>query len=214
MSAKPDMGTKRRILEVAREVFAERGVKEATVRDICARAGANVAAVNYYFGSKERLFMAVLGEYMHAAHLRFPVDMGLPPGAPATERLGAYIRSLLYKFLGDGDPLYEKLGMLLTKEFIDPSEQFDEIMERFIMPQHETLVGIVAELMPGCGERSAHLCAAGVVGYCLLFDHLRQIIRRMCPEMALENLGVEMLAGYIYEYSLAGIERMRHYPAT
>jgi len=204
-----DAGTKDRLLKAARAVFAERGVKEARVRDICAKAGANVAAVNYYFGGKEKLFMAVLADYMQAAQLRFPLDMDLEPGATAKDRLKAYIRSLLYKFLGDGDPLYEKLGMLLTTEFINPSDQFDEIMERFIMPQHGVLLGIVSELMPGSGERSAHLCAAGVVGYCLLFDHMRQVIRRMCPEMALENLGVELLANFIFEYSLAGIERMK-----
>ncbi|OGR39693.1 MAG: hypothetical protein A2051_10485 [Desulfovibrionales bacterium GWA2_65_9] len=209
MQDQTDAGTKDRLLKAARAVFAERGVKEATVRDICAKAGANVAAVNYYFGGKEKLFMAVLADYMQAAHLRFPIDMDLEPGAPAHDRLKAYVRSLLYKFLGDGDPLYEKLGMLLTAEFIDPSDQFDEIMERFIMPQHQVLLGIVRELMPGSDERSAHLCAAGVVGYCLLFDHMRQVIRRMCPEMALENLGVELLANFIFEYSLAGIERMK-----
>ncbi|MDQ7834199.1 MAG: CerR family C-terminal domain-containing protein [Humidesulfovibrio sp.] len=209
MQDQADAGTRERLLAAAREVFAERGVKEATVRDICAKAGANVAAVNYYFGSKEKLFMAVLAEYMQAAHLRFPIDMDLAPGAPAKDRLKAYVRSLLYKFLGDGDPLYEKLGMLLTKEFIDPSDQFDVIMERFIMPQHEVLLGIVRELMPESDERSAHLCAAGVVGYCLLFDHMRAVIRRMCPEMALESLGVELLANFIFEYSLAGIERMK-----
>lgn len=209
MNDQTDTGTKDRLLKAAREVFAERGVKEARVRDICAKAGANVAAVNYYFGGKEKLFMAVLADYMQAAHSRFPIDMDLDPGAPAVARLKAYVRSLLYKFLGDGDPLYEKLGMLLTAEFLDPSDAFDEIMERFIMPQHEVLLGIVRELMPFSGERPVHLCAAGVVGYCLLFDHMRQVIRRVCPEMGLESLGVEMLANFIFEYSLAGIERMK-----
>jgi len=209
MEDQSDFGTRERLLKSAREVFAERGVKEATVRSICARAGANVAAVNYYFGGKEKLFIAVLSDYMLAAHQRFPIDMDLAPGATAQDRLKAYVRSMLYKFLGDGDPLYEKLGLLLTTEIIDPSENFSEITERFIMPQHDVLVGIVRELMlPGTAERAVHLCAAGVVGYCLLFDNMRQLIRRMCPEMALENLGVELVARFIFEFSLAGIERM------
>ena len=41
-----------RILEAAGSVFAERGFEHATVRDICHQAGANGAAVNYYFGDK------------------------------------------------------------------------------------------------------------------------------------------------------------------
>jgi len=71
------------------------------------------------------------------------------------------------------------------------------------------LVGIVAELMPGADERTVHLSAAGVVGHCLLFDNAKQIIRRMCPELALERLGVELVANVIFEFGLAGIERMR-----
>lgn len=206
---KPDMGTRQRLLEVARQVFAERGVKEATVREICGRAGANVAAVNYHFGGKERLFMAVLADHLKAAQRRYPEDMGLPPGAPARDRLMAYIRSLLHKFLGDGDPLYERLGALLTSEFLSPSEHFDDLMDRFIAPQHEVLLSIVRALLPGATERTVHLCAAGVVGYCLLFDQMRQVIRRMQPDLALENLGVEPLAAFIAEFCLAGMERMR-----
>ncbi len=207
--ARADMGTKQRILEVARQVFAERGVKEATVREICRRAGANVAAVNYHFGGKDRLFMAVLADHMHTAQQRYPELLGLTPQAPARDRLLAYIRSLLHKFLGDGDPLHEKLGALLTAEFLSPSEHFDDLMDRFVTPQHQVLVGIVRELMPGASDRAAHLCAAGVVGYCLLFDQMRQVIRRMQPQLSLENLGVEPLAVFIGEFCLAGMERMR-----
>ncbi|MHC1701834.1 MAG: TetR/AcrR family transcriptional regulator [Humidesulfovibrio sp.] len=206
-----DAGTRDRLLVSAREVFAERGVKEATVREICARAGANVAAVNYYFGGKDKLFMAVLADYLQSAQDMFPTHMGLGPEAPARDRLKAYIRSLLFKLAGDGDPLYERLGQLFTAEMIEPSEHFGAITDRYIMPQHGVLLGIVGELVPGAEERTVHLCAAGVIGHCLLFDNFKQLIRRMCPEMSLENLGVEMVADFVFEFALAGIERMKDF---
>lgn len=208
MQDQTDAGTRDRLLKAAREVFAERGVKEATVRDICARAGANVAAVNYYFGGKEKLFMAVLADYLQSAQEKYPTHMGLAPDAPARDRLKAYIRSLLFKLAGDGDPLYERLGQLFTAEMIEPSEHFGAIADRFIMPQHDVLLGIVAELMPGSDERTVHLSAVGVIGHCLLFDNFKQLIRRVCPEMALENLGVELVADFVFEFALAGIQRM------
>jgi len=43
-----------RLLQVAVEVFAECGFREATVRDICSRANVNVASVNYISAAKRR----------------------------------------------------------------------------------------------------------------------------------------------------------------
>src|SRR5512137_604073 len=49
-----------RLLAAAIEVFGEKGPKGATVREIAHVAGQNVAAIAYYFGSKEKLYAAVL----------------------------------------------------------------------------------------------------------------------------------------------------------
>jgi AcrR family transcriptional regulator len=49
--------TRDRIVEAAGEMFAEKGFDATTVRDICQRAEANIAAVNYYFGDKQRLYV-------------------------------------------------------------------------------------------------------------------------------------------------------------
>src|ERR1700677_4461463 len=52
--------TRQKLIEVAGRVFAEHGYYAATVRDICAQAGSNVAAVNYHFRDKLGLYTAVL----------------------------------------------------------------------------------------------------------------------------------------------------------
>jgi len=51
--------TKERILRAAFEVFAKRGFHNTTVRDICQKADVNVAAINYYFNTKEKLYEEV-----------------------------------------------------------------------------------------------------------------------------------------------------------
>ena len=53
-------GTRNKLIDAAGQVFAEHGFKAATVREICARASANVALVNYHFGDKEKLYEEVL----------------------------------------------------------------------------------------------------------------------------------------------------------
>ena len=55
-------GTKDRILGAARELFEEEGLGGFSVRAVTARAGTNVAAVNYHFGSKAALLRAMVRE--------------------------------------------------------------------------------------------------------------------------------------------------------
>jgi AcrR family transcriptional regulator len=48
--------TRGRLLDAARAIFADKGFRDATTAEICRRAKATIAAVNYHFGGKERLY--------------------------------------------------------------------------------------------------------------------------------------------------------------
>jgi AcrR family transcriptional regulator len=52
--------TRERVLATAERLFATRGIDAVSVRDITEAAGANLAAVNYYFGSKHGLIVAIV----------------------------------------------------------------------------------------------------------------------------------------------------------
>lgn len=97
-------GTKQRILEAASDVFAECGFEKGTVRDICTRARANVAAVNYHFRDKQELYLEVLNVWRVESSRRFPMDGGLPADASVQERLRAYYAAMLKRiFLSGAD---------------------------------------------------------------------------------------------------------------
>lgn len=57
-----DLGTEGRILEAARNVFTRKGYAATRTRDIAEEAGINLALLNYYFRSKEKLFEVVMVE--------------------------------------------------------------------------------------------------------------------------------------------------------
>ncbi|AWK02945.1 TetR family transcriptional regulator [Flavobacterium crocinum] len=59
---KIDASTEEKIIEAARKVFTEKGYAATRTRDIAEEAGLNLALLNYYFRSKEKLFSLVMAE--------------------------------------------------------------------------------------------------------------------------------------------------------
>jgi len=60
--AAPDISTEEKIREAARVVFLKKGYNATRTRDIAEEAGLNLALLNYYFRSKEKLFELVMME--------------------------------------------------------------------------------------------------------------------------------------------------------
>src|SRR3954451_22867648 len=118
-----NLKTRQRLLEVAGEVFAEQGFKNATVRDICKRADANVAAVNYHFGDKEGLYNATLQHWIGEAVEQFPMLMGVPESAPPEDRLRGFIRGTLSRMLHAGAAGWH--GQLMAREMVEPTAALD-----------------------------------------------------------------------------------------
>src|SRR5438552_11594715 len=65
--------TRSRILDVAEELFGEQGLDRVSIRDITRKAKVNLAAINYHFGSKEDLVVAVFERSEeHTSELQSP----------------------------------------------------------------------------------------------------------------------------------------------
>ncbi|HYA92208.1 MAG TPA: CerR family C-terminal domain-containing protein, partial [Thermodesulfobacteriota bacterium] len=117
--ASPNPDCRERILEAAGEIFADCGFRGATVRRICERAKVNVAAINYYFGGKEKLYTEVLRHWHDFAIKKYPFLLGVGEDAPVEEQLRAFIRSFLFRLLDKGKPAW--FGKLMTREMTEPT---------------------------------------------------------------------------------------------
>ena len=69
-------GTRQAVLDGARRLFAERGYDGASVRDIAVAAGVDPALVHHYFGTKQELFLSVLGAPVDPAEMVPAVTRG------------------------------------------------------------------------------------------------------------------------------------------
>ncbi|MGC1583575.1 MAG: TetR family transcriptional regulator, partial [Candidatus Acidiferrales bacterium] len=90
----PEDPTRAKLLKAAGAAFAERGYYATTIREICMRAGANVAAVNYHFHDKIGLYTEVLQQSVRAKNFESIRD-AFDRSAPPEETLRAVIRMRL-----------------------------------------------------------------------------------------------------------------------
>ena len=96
-----------RVLEAARELFAERGAANVTMEDVAKRAGVAKGTLFHRFGDRSGLAQALVDEHERAlqdAILHGPPPLG--PGAPPRERLTAFLDALIDLLERYGDWLY------------------------------------------------------------------------------------------------------------
>ena len=203
----PQDETRRQILEAAGEVFAEVGFGHATVREICRRAGANIAAVNYHFGGKETLYAEVLRDSQQAAFEKYPPLLGVTAGAPAEKKLRAFVRSFLLRLFDNG-PI-TRFGRIMSREMVEPTGAIGLLLKERLRPMANLLRGIMAELLgrPSDDEQ-VRLCAFSVVSQCVFYHHCRTMISRLAPEQRLDASVVDHLAGHITDFSLAALKHL------
>ncbi|HSY74566.1 MAG TPA: CerR family C-terminal domain-containing protein [Dongiaceae bacterium] len=203
--------TRRQLLEAAGEVFAEVGFRDATVREICRRAGANIAAINYHFGDKETLYLEVL-RYAHGKALaKYPPMMDLPDDAPPEKKLRAFIHSMLQRIFDKGPTSWH--GKLMSREMIEPTKALDSLVEERMRPMVAQLWKIVAEILdcPVNDER-VRLCSLSVISQCVFYNHCSPVVSRLFPnKLPQDSASIGHLAEHITKFSLAA---MRHFSAA
>ncbi|HBA54255.1 MAG: CerR family C-terminal domain-containing protein [Syntrophorhabdus aromaticivorans] len=197
-------GTPRRILEVAGEVFAEAGFRTATVREICKRAGVNVAAINYYFRDKEGLYIAVLKYWKTVAFEKYPADQGVDESDPPEKRLRVFIRSVLWRILDAGHA--SMFPKLVAREYIEPTSALDTWVDEAIRPMFQLLSGIVEGLLgKGAPEATVRMCSTSVVSQCLYFAYARPVMKRLFGQERFEERDIEIITDHITAFSLHAI---------
>lgn len=199
------MGTEGRLLEAAGEIFAELGYRAATVRQICEKAGVNIAAVNYHFGDKAGLYMAVLRSVPNTHAEKYPPNLGLSPGATAEQKLRAYVQSLLHRVFDEGRPGWHT--KLVAREMIEPTVALDTLLEEVARPVHRELASIVGELLgSGVSDDVLRRCTLSVMSQCVYYHHARMVIRRLYPEQQYGLEEIEKLANHITQFSLGALK--------
>ncbi len=203
--------TRTRLLEAACLIFADKGYHNATIADICRKADANIAAVNYHFGDKKTLYAEAWRIGFERSIKAHPADGGVSDDAPPAERLRGRIVALIRRF---SDPASHELEMI-HKEMANPTGLLAEVMRESIRPIRRKLRAIVRELLgPAASEEQVMLCLTSIRAQC--FDPVvRDRQRDVFAKVGLKHPGkankipIERIADHVARFSLAGIREIR-----
>ena len=193
-----------RLLLAAGREFAEKGYDAAAVRDICLAAGANVAAVNYYFGDKRRLYIESV-KHAHEQRVRQVPEPAWKPGTPPAQKLRDFLGSTLERMLGFGQPPWQV--RLMLREILQPTEACREIVEDYFRPHFELLVSILGELAQGrLDEPHLRRVAVGVMGQCFVYRAAGEVVGMLVPADELASLhALDELAAHVTRVTLAAL---------
>jgi TetR/AcrR family transcriptional regulator, regulator of cefoperazone and chloramphenicol sensitivity len=196
--------TRLRLLDAAEEVFAEVGFAAATTREICRRAGMkNIGAINYYFQSKERLYIEAVKHAMRTCTKGAPFP-NWPPGTPPERKLRDFIHTMMARML----TIPKESSMnLMSREMTRtrPSPVTVEVVQEGIKPMADVLVSILNELVPDLPFERRVLVGFSVVGQCLYYRQNRAVGEVLFGADLVNSFGAATIADHIADLVLTGL---------
>lgn len=156
----PQKDTSSAILDAAEQLFSERGFAETSLRTITSRAGVNLAAVNYHFGSKKSLIHAVFARFL----------------SPFTARLRHELTEYEASLNDETADLEKLLGIVFCTAMATCEDQ-PERLNRFTR-----LLGLAYTQGQGHIKRNLNR------EYGEVYGRFSELLRRSMPELSAEEL--------------------------
>ena len=204
--------TREAILDAAEDLFADQGFDKTSLREITGRAGVNLAAVNYHFGSKEALISAVLERIVAPINaermaLLDELEGRYPDGDYPLEELVAVFIVPPLRAADDDTRMSGRRMDLVSHVYADKRpvtrqllfRQFGEIFERF----HALFVRVLPEIP----REEIPWRIQFIVG--AMIHMMRVVVDPASPERMMPHLErpstVESLAGHLVPFVVAGL---------
>jgi TetR/AcrR family transcriptional regulator, regulator of cefoperazone and chloramphenicol sensitivity len=200
--------TSEKLLAAASEVFAEKGYRDTTIVEICERAGANVAAVNYHFGDKETLYKEAWRQSFSESVKAHPPHGGVSENAPPEEQLRGQVEALLRRVADEKN----KEFLFVQKEMANPTGLLDEVIAEQLRPLHEKMETVIHELIgPRASDMQVRFCAISIVSQCINPAVVKggRKVKQEGKDGPPRIDDIEAYIDHVFKFSLAGIHAIR-----
>lgn len=169
--AAPRGGTRKRLLDAAEELFADRGFEGTSTRDIAALSGDTIGSVNYHFGTKDELHIAVIRrrhreiteERMTMLERRIESDE-----APALEEIVAYLIVPYLQRAMKGEAGWRNYLRMMSRIIYSP-KWYPEIVADLYDPASRQFIEWIRKAVPGAAFKDigyAYHFVLGVMLHC------------------------------------------------
>jgi AcrR family transcriptional regulator len=197
--------TRRRILATALEVFAAEGYEGASTRRLAERAGVNLPAIQYYFGSKEGLFRAVIDSIVertesHMAPLAVEVQAALADPQTPRDALIELLCRMLEAFVSlvTGGPHVEAKRQLFARSEVEDAPGLEQLHESGKLHVFAPCRELTARLLGiASSDDLAELRAMALLGQVTIFCHKGAHAPGLTPER------VQAIQGLVREHTTA-----------
>lgn len=192
--------TRTRILEAAGALFAAGGFAETTSKAIAARAGVDLASINYHFGSRNGLYQAVLAEALRRLVDLADLQRLTRSARAAPDKLRALIDQLVPRA---ADPQGWHLTVLAA-EALAPSSHIQVLMQSEVAEKASLVTALLSEIT-GIPARNQALvrCLVSVVAPCMLLQIGRRGISG--PLEAILRMPRKVVVDHLHTFALAGL---------
>jgi AcrR family transcriptional regulator len=200
----PAESTRERLLNIAEQRFGEGGYEGTSLRAITLAAAANIAAVNYHFGSKEALLRAAVSRAMAPVNTerRRRLDQLEAMGKPTVEQLiRAFIEPGLEVILrrGERGPV---VARFIGRVAFDPSRRIRELYSSEVDPVEARYLAALQAALPRAAPESVAFGYLNMLG--LLALHQSQALSRAPATEEVEDPG--RLAENLIAFLVAGFD--------
>lgn len=202
--------TYNRILETAGRLFAASGFAETSSKAIAAKAGVDIASINYHFGIRSGLYQAVLAE-AHRRLISMEVLQELTASnLPARAKLKKVIEGMVEAAAAQKGWHTRVLG----RELLSPSSHLQILQKNEVFPKFRLIMGIISEITSIPPDDPALFrCAISVAAPCAMM----LVVRRIVPAVAkvVSSSSREALASHLYHFAIGGLKAIeREYAGT
>jgi AcrR family transcriptional regulator len=199
--------TRQRILDVSERLFAEKGFDGVSVREITAEARCNVASINYYFGNKRGLYLAVFRERMLGRARKVQDAFWKQIGDSKEPDAGMIIRALATVFLKSPFSAKERIlhHKLMAREVNRPTEAFEIFRSEVVMPFVNALIKLLEPYMPeDITKQDQMLCVLSIIAQVMHFHLSRNMIAGVTGRR-FDDEFIDTLIEHIVSFSLYGL---------